>query len=337
MTSLRMTQFSHGAGCACKLSSAELSQILGPLRGHPSTRHSDLLVGFGSSDDAGVYRMSNGSALVQTVDFFAPVVDDPFTWGQIAAANALSDVYAMGGRPLTALQLLGWPRDKIPFEVAASVQQGGAEIMAKAGATIVGGHSIDSPEPIYGFAVTGIVGEGDYVSNGGARVGDVIVLTKPLGIGIITTAVKRDGCPPELAAKAVSLMIELNGPASEAMVDVGAHAATDVTGFGLLGHLHEMLVASTVGARIDLASVPILPGVRELCGQGYFPGGSGRNLEAALAYTVGAGDELDRKILADAQTSGGLLIALPRGAAGSIPGSIVIGEIVAGAGEVTLV
>lgn len=332
-----MSQYSHGAGCACKLSSAELSQILGPLRGHPATRHSDLLVGFGSSDDAGVFRMRDGSALVQTVDFFAPVVDDPFDWGQIAAANALSDVYAMGGRPLTALQVLGWPRDKIPFDVAASVQQGGAEIMAKAGATILGGHSIDAPEPIYGFAVTGVVGEGDYVSNAGARVGDVIVLTKPLGMGIITTAIKRDGCPPELAARAVSLMIELNGPASEAMVDVGAHAATDVTGFGLLGHLREMLVASAVGARIDLAAVPVLPGVRELCDNGFFPGGSGRNLDAALAFTRGAGDATDRKILSDAQTSGGLLIALSGGQAASIPGGEVIGEIVAGAGEVELV
>lgn len=337
MPAIRMSQYSHGAGCACKLSSAELSQILGPLRGHPSTRHSDLLVGFGSSDDAGVYRMRDGSALVQTVDFFAPVVDDPFDWGRIAAANALSDVYAMGGRPLTALQVLGWPRDKIPFDVAASVQQGGAEIMAKAGATIVGGHSIDAPEPIYGFAVTGVVGEGSYVSNAGAQVGDFIVLTKPLGIGIITTAIKRDACPPELAAKAVSLMIELNGPASEAMVDAGAHAATDVTGFGLLGHLREMLVASTVGARIDLRAVPILPGVREMCGDGFFPGGSGRNLDAALAYTGGAGDTIDRKILSDAQTSGGLLIALSGAVAGSIPGGAVIGEIVAGPAKIELV
>jgi selenide,water dikinase len=337
MPEIRMSQYSHGAGCACKLSAAELNQILGPLRGHPSTQHTDLLVGFGSSDDAGVFRLQDGSALVQTVDFFAPVVDDPFAWGQIAAANALSDVYAMGGRPLTALQVLGWPRDRIPFEVAASVQQGGAEIMAKAGATILGGHSIDSPEPIYGFAVTGVVGQGEFVANAGARVGDCLVLTKPLGMGIITTAIKRGGCPPELTTLAVSLMTELNGPASEAMVDAGAHAATDVTGFGLLGHLREMLVASAVGARIDLASVPVLPGVRELCEQGFFPGGSQRNLEAAMAYTSGAGSEVDHKVLADAQTSGGLLIALPADQAAAIPGGTVIGEVVQGPGEVVLV
>lgn len=332
-----MSQYSHGAGCACKLSSAELSQILGPLRGHPSTQHTDLLVGFGSSDDAGVFRLQDGSALVQTIDFFAPVVDDPFDWGRIAAANALSDVYAMGGRPLTALQVLGWPRDRIPFQVAASVQQGGAEIMAKAGATILGGHSIDAPEPIYGFAITGVVGQGDFVANVGARVGDYLVLTKPLGMGIITTAIKRGGCPSELATLAVSLMTELNGPASEAMVDAGAHAATDVTGFGLLGHLREMLMASAVGARLSLASVPVLPGVRELCEQGFFPGGSQRNLDAAMTHTSGAGSEVDHKVLSDAQTSGGLLIALPADRAAAIPGGTVIGEVIEGGGEVVLV
>jgi len=331
-----MSQFSHGAGCACKLSSAELSQILGPLQGHPSTRHSDLLVGFGSSDDAGVFRMGDGSALVQTIDFFAPVVDDPFDWGQIAAANALSDVYAMGGKPLTALQVLGWPRDRIPFEVAASVQQGGAEIMAKAGTTILGGHSIDAPEPIYGFAVTGVVEQGEFVANAGAQSGDALVLTKPLGMGIITTAIKRDLCPPGLASQAVSVMVELNAAASEAMVDAEVHAATDVTGFGLLGHMREMLVASGVGARLELRTIPVLTGTRELLEAGCFPGGSKRNLQAADAYTDGDVDLADRQILSDAQTSGGLLIALPISRAASIPGGRVIGEIVPGPSRIEL-
>jgi selenide,water dikinase len=181
-----------------------------------------------------------------------------------------------------------------------------------------------------------VVGQGEFIANAGAQVGDCLVLTKPLGMGIITTAIKRGGCPAELATRAVSLMTDLNGPASEAMVDVGAHAATDVTGFGLLGHLREMLVASAVGARIDLASVPVLPGVRELCEQGFFPGGSQRNLDSAMAYTSGAGGDVDHKVLADAQTSGGLLIALSAEYAAAIPGGSVIGEIVGGAGEVVL-
>jgi selenide,water dikinase len=336
MTEIRMSQYSHGAGCACKLSSAELTQILGPLRGHPSTQHTDLLVGFGSSDDAGVFRLQDGSALVQTVDFFAPVVDDPFDWGQIAATNALSDVYAMGGRPLTALQILGWPRDRIPFEIATSVQEGGAEVMAKAGATIVGGHSIDSPEPIYGFAITGVVAGGAFVTNAGAQVGDVLVLTKPLGLGIITTAIKRDLCPPEVAIQAVSVMVELNAGASEAMVDAGAHAATDVTGFGLLGHLREMLAASGVSARLDLAAIPVLAGTRDLLEAGCFPGGSQRNLQASNSYTDGAGELSDRQILSDAQTSGGLLISLPIEDSGGIPGGRVIGEVVDGPARIQL-
>jgi selenide,water dikinase len=331
-----MSQYSHGAGCACKLSSAELSQILGPLRGHPSTQHADLLVGFGSSDDAGVFRLQDGSALVQTVDFFAPVVDDPFDWGQIAAANALSDVYAMGGRPLTALQILGWPRDRIPFEVAVSVQEGGAEVMAKAGVTIVGGHSIDSPEPIYGFSVTGLVPTGAFISNAGARVGDVLVLTKPLGLGIITTAIKRDLCPPEVARRATSVMVELNAAAAEAMVDAGAHAATDVTGFGLLGHLRELLVASGVGARLDLSSIPVLGGTRDLLDAGCFPGGSQRNLQASSTYTDGLGELSDHQILSDAQTSGGLLISLPIEDSGGIPGGRVVGEVVEGPAQIRL-
>jgi selenide,water dikinase len=336
MNPVRMSQYSHGAGCACKLGSEELAEILGMVRDHPATRHQDLLVGFAQADDAGVFRLPGIGNLVQTVDFFAPVVDDPGDWGRIAAANALSDVYAMGAQPLTSLQLLGWPRDVIPFPVAGEVQQGGAEVMAKAGCTILGGHSIDAPEPIYGFAVTGLVGEGRHVTNAGGRIGDALVLTKPLGTGIITTAIKRDSCPPEVARRAVELMIELNAGAAEAMVDAGAHAATDVTGFGLLGHLGEMLAASHLAARLEVEAVPVLDGARQLCEAGIYPGGSRRNLEAVTPRVRG-GDDLDRKVLADAQTSGGLLIALPLERAGSIPGGHVIGELIEGDGYIELV
>jgi selenide,water dikinase len=336
VTEIRLSQYSHGAGCACKLGQLELAEILGPLRDHPATQHGDLLVGLGTSDDAGVYRLPGVGGLVQTVDFFAPVVDAPEDWGRIAAANALSDVYAMGGQPLTSLQLLGWPRQSLPFSAAAAVQQGGAEIMAKAGCTIVGGHSIDAPEPLYGFAVTGLVGEDRFVSNAGAVPGDLLVLTKPLGMGIITTAIKRGACPPELEREAIAVMEQLNGPASEAMVDAGAHAATDVTGFGLVGHLREMLLASRVGARIEVAEVPVLEGAAALGEAGHVSGGSRRNL-AAAAPSLSGGSELERMILTDAQTSGGLLIALPAGAGAAIPGGRVIGQIVSGAGEVELV
>ncbi len=336
MTAVRMSQYSHGAGCACKLGPEELAQILEPVRNHPATYHDDLVVGLATSDDAGVYRLAGVGSLVQTVDFFAPVVNDPADWGRIAAANALSDVYAMGGQPLTSLQLLGWPRSVLAFEVAGQVQRGGAEMMAKAGCTIVGGHSIDAPEPIYGFAVTGLVGEGRHVTNAGARPGDALVLTKPLGIGVITTAIKADACPPDLARHAIDLMIELNVAPAEAMVDAGAHAATDVTGFGLLGHLRELLLASEVGARVRVADVPVLEGARSLCEAGFYSGGSRRNLEAVTPHLTG-GDPMDRQILADAQTSGGLLIALPPEQAGAIPGGKIIGEIVPGPGSIDLI
>jgi selenide,water dikinase len=310
-----------------------LAQVLRPLRDHPATRHPDLIVGFGGADDAGVYRLGEGRALVQTVDFFTPIVDDAFDWGRIAAANALSDIYAMGGSPLTALQLLGWPRDHLPLELAGEVLRGGGEIMAAASCTIVGGHSIDSPEPTYGFAVTGLIGTDVILTNAGAQPGDRLVLTKPLGMGIIATAIKRAACPPGLAARAVEVMTTLNRPAAEAMVAAGAHAATDVTGYGLLGHLSEMLVASEVGASIDTGRVPVLEGVRELCQQGFYPGGSYRNLKAAGEVVAGEVDDITLKVLADAQTSGGLLIAL---AASDTRLGVEIGEITADTGRILL-
>ncbi len=283
MDSIRLTSFSHGAGCACKLSSLELSQIVGPLLEHPASRHADLIVGVATSDDAGVMRLpgGDGRVLVQTVDFFTPIVDDPGDWGRIAATNALSDIYAMGATPLTALQLLGWPRDTLAFEAASEVVLGGAEVMATAGCVIVGGHSIDDPEPTYGFAVTGLVDESGVITNGGARPGDALVLTKPLGAGIATTAHKAGRCPPGVLDQVVSNMATLNDRAGAALRPNQAHAATDVTGFGLLGHLTEMLEASGVGAVVEMSQVPVIEGIRELYRQGFYPGGSRRNLQAA--------------------------------------------------------
>ena len=305
----RLTSFSHGAGCACKLSPDELAEIVGPLASHPAYESPELLVGVRTSDDAGVWKLDTGRHLVQTVDFFTPIVDDPFDWGRIAAANALSDVYAMGGTPITALQIVAWPRTGLAFSILAEVLRGGADVMESSGTTIVGGHSIDDPEPKYGFAVTGLVAKA--ITNAGARPGDRLVLTKPLGTGIITTAIKRGDCPPDIDKLAVEAMVELNACAVQPMLDVGVNAATDVTGFGLLGHLREMLFASEVGANIEVAAVPTLAGVADLLAAGHFSGGSQRNLVSVrplLGFPLP--DESTLKILADAQTSGGLLISV---------------------------
>jgi selenide,water dikinase len=336
MAEVMMTEFSHGAGCACKLSPDELELIMRGVRGHSASSHPDLLVGVATSDDAGIYSMGNGMALVQTVDIFTPVVDGPRDWGRIAAANALSDIYAMGGSPLTALQYLAWPRGKLDFDLAGEVVSGGMEVMAEAGCTVVGGHSIDSPEPTYGFAVTGTVASDVYFPNSGARPGDVLVLTKPLGIGIITTAIKKGKCPPELAEKAIESMASLNQLAGRALALHGASAATDVTGFGLLGHLREMCVASGTGASIELGRVPVLDGAMSLLEQGMWAGGSQRNLRSVGSFVDSSVDESGIKILSDAQTSGGLLVALPSDKAehyvADVPGSASIGHITAGTG-----
>ncbi|MGH8923137.1 MAG: selenide, water dikinase SelD [Acidimicrobiia bacterium] len=309
MQQTRLTAFSHGAGCGCKLSPDELASIIDPLRSHPALEAPELVVGLKTSDDAGVWRLPTGEFLLQTVDFFTPIVDDGYDWGQIAAANALSDIYAMGGRPITALQLVAWPRENLSFELLGEVMQGGADIMAEAGATIIGGHSIDDSEPKYGFAVTGTVV--DPITNAGAKPGDQLVLTKPLGTGIVTTALKMDSCPPQLAEKAVELMTSLNDRAVQPMLDQQVHAATDVTGFGFLGHLREMLLASNVAAVIDPAAVPVLDGVIDLVAKGHFPGGSQRNLQSLRSFIAGAQpDQRLLGVLADAQTSGGLLISV---------------------------
>jgi len=292
------------------------------------------MVGVATGDDAGVYALGDGRALIQTVDIFTPVVDSPRDWGRIAAANALSDVYAMGGTPMTSLQYLAWPRDELSFDVAAEVVDGGMTVMAEARCTVVGGHSIDGPEPTYGFAVTGITDVDRVVTNSGARPGDVLVLTKPLGMGIITTAIKRGKCPPSLAEEAIELMALLNEVAGNALVDHGATAATDVTGFGMLGHLREMCRASDVGAEIEASSVPLLTGVRGLLEDGMWAGGSQRNLDSIREDVITDLEDMDWMPLIDAQTSGGLLVALPPqnapGYVAAVPRAVAIGALGAG-------
>lgn len=282
--------------------------------------------------------MPDGTVLLQTVDFFTPVVDDPFDWGRIAAANALSDIYAMGGRPMTALQLIAWPRDGLSFDVLEATVAGGVGVLQQAGCTLVGGHSIDDQEPKYGFAITGVVDESNLVRNQGAEPGDALVLTKPIGTGLIATAIKEGTSPASVAEAATEVMATLNDGASKAMTRVGVHAATDVTGFGLLGHLSEMLIASDVGAELDPTAVPLIDGVRALAEAGSFPGGSVRNLQAVRPTVVGEIDEPTLRILADAQTSGGLLIAVAQDRLGVLLEALneegtlaaaVIGEVIA--------
>lgn len=332
----RLTEYSHGAGCACKLSPAELSEILAPIRHHPATANTDLLVGIGTSDDAGVFSLGDGRALIQTVDIFTPVVDSPADWGRIAATNALSDIYAMGGRPVTALQYLAWPRDKLPFSLATEVIEAGLDTMSEAGCTVVGGHSIDSPEPTYGFAVTGLAEVDDVITNAGAEEGDRLVLTKPLGIGIITTAIKRKQCDDSVARVAIETMATRNEVAGANLRPAGANAATDVTGFGLIGHLREMCLASGTGAEIDVDSVPIIDGALDLLAAGMWAGGSRRNLETFKPHIQSDLDDERIKPLADAQTSGGLLVALsPSSVADylkAVPGAAEIGRITEGPG-----
>jgi selenide,water dikinase len=315
---VRLTSLSHGAGCACKLPLSALDELMATLGtgpGHPGglvPAAGDLLVGAAEGDDAAVLRLDSDRALVLTTDFFTPIVDDARDWGRVAATNALSDVYAMGGRPLWCLNLVGWPRDKLPLEILGDVLRGGADMAVRAGALILGGHSIDDPEPKYGLVVVGEVHPDRMTSNGGARVGDRIVLTKPIGTGIITTALKMGAAPGDAVRAATDAMTSLNDGAALAAAEAGVVGATDVSGFGLLGHLGAMLAASRVAADIWAGAVPRLVGVRRLAVSGHIPGGTRRNLVAAAAMTTWDDtlDEVERLILADAQTSGGLLLAV---------------------------
>lgn len=273
---------------------------------------SDPRVLVGTEDDAGVYKISDDTAIVQTVDFFTPIVDDPYDFGAIAAANALSDVYAMGARPITALNLVAFPKDG-PMDVLAEIMRGGADKAVEAGVSIIGGHSIDDREPKYGMAVTGVVHPDRMILKAGAKPGDALVLTKPLGTGIISTAIKAGRAPDDMIAAAVRNMKTLNKAASEAMVEAGVKSATDITGFGLLGHLHEMLHAGGISARLALSDIPFINGVRELA-RSSVPGGTRANLryiEDKVGWGKGISED-EKLMLADAQTSGGLLIAVPR-------------------------
>jgi selenide,water dikinase len=307
------------------------------LRHLKPVHHPDVLVGHETRDDAAVFRLSADQAVIETVDFFTPVVDDPYWFGRIAAANAFSDVWAMGGRPIFALNLVGWPVKTLPMEMLGEVLRGGADAAAEAGAPVLGGHSIDDPEPKYGMAVTGLVHPDRILRNVGARPGDRLLLTKPLGSGIATTAIKRGTASGALLDEVTRLMATLNRAAGEVLAASGAvHALTDVTGFGLLGHLWEMLEGSGVAARLRAERVPVLPGVIELALAGVVPGGSRANLawvEPHLRYAPGAA--VPAIVLADAQTNGGLLAAVPADrVAGLVAELAAAGVVAAEVGEV---
>ena len=301
-------------------------------------QHPDLLVGTETGDDAGVYRIGEDTALVLTVDFFPPIVDDPFSFGAIAVANSLSDIYAMGGKPLLGLNIVGFPVE-LPKEILAEILQGGYAKAQEAGCLIIGGHTVDDKEPKYGLAVVGLVEPGKQVTNAGAMPRDVLVLTKPLGTGIITTAAKQDKTDPEVLERAVEVMSTLNRGACQAMTSVGVNAGTDVTGFGLLGHLSSMMRASGTGAVLQLSSIPVIPGTWDLLEQGIAPGGTHRNLQSVSEGVEWHQDvgEAARLLLCDAQTSGGLLICVARDRldalmremeAAGVTGAQVIGQVI---------
>jgi selenide,water dikinase len=324
---VRLTQFAHGGGCACKIPPGELESIVAGLRVPAGAGPERLLIGLEHGDDAAVLEVAPGLAVVATADFFTPVVDDAYDWGRIAAANALSDVYAVGGRPVLAVNLLGWPRGRLPMELAAEVLRGGLAVAATAGCHVAGGHSIDDPEPKYGMAVTGVADPARLLRNDAGRPGLPLSLTKPLGIGVLNAWHKSTGKRSE---PAIAAMTALNRAASEAALAAGLTCATDVTGFGLLGHLFKLARASRLTAVLDAAAVPYLDGARAVAAAGHVSGGTRRNLDWVLPHTSFAASvsDLDRLLLADAQTSGGLLVA------GEIPGAPVIGELVPAADTV---
>ncbi len=312
---MRLTSYAHGGGCACKIPPGELEEVVRGLVGLSSP---DLLVGLDDGDDAAVYRVDDRTAIVATADFFTPVVDDAYDWGRIAAANALSDVYAMGGRPVLAVNLVGWPRDVLPKALLTEVLRGGLDVAREAGCHVAGGHSIDDPEPKYGMAVTGLADPDRLLRNDSGTAGLPLTLTKPLGVGVLNNRHKSTG---EVFPQAVATMVALNKDASERALAAGAKAATDVTGFGLLGHLYKLARASGVTAVLDAGSVPYLDGAREALRDGYVSGGTKRNLEWVAPHLQSRVDAGELLLLADAQTSGGLLVV------GEVPGYPVIGHL----------
>ena len=324
----RLTQYAHGGGCACKIPPGELEDMVRRLTtAGPRDAVGELLVGLDAGDDAAVVRMGD-TAVIATTDFFTPVVDGAYNWGRIAATNALSDVYAMGGRPVVAVNLLGWPRDVLPLELAAETLRGGLDVCGYAGCHLAGGHSVDDPEPKYGLAVTGIADPNRLLRNNSGKSGTPLSLTKPLGIGVLNSRHKATG---EVFPEAIAVMTTLNADAAKAALEAGVECATDVTGFGLLGHLHKLARASGVTAVIDSTAVTYIDGAREALKAGHISGGTRRNLDWVAPHVdLSAVDENEALLLADAQTSGGLLIA------GEIPGAPVIGELVP-RGEHTIV
>lgn len=322
MNNIRLTQYGNGGGCSCKIPPGELEELVAGLSPTSSPSTGRLLLGIDQGDDAAVLQVGDETrAIVATTDFFTPVVDDPYDFGRIAATNALSDVYAVGGEPVIALNLLGWPRDVLPLELAREVLRGGSAMTQAAGCHLAGGHSIDDPHPKYGLAVTGLADPDRLLRVDAGKPGLPLTLTKPLGIGVLNTRHKATG---EVFPEAVTAMTTLNRDASRMALAAGVLCATDVTGFGLLGHLYKLARASGVSAVVDSAAVPYLEGAREAIRDGHISGGSRRNLDW-IAPHCDFGDlpENERLLLADAQTSGGLLVA------GEIPGFPVIGELVA--------
>jgi selenide,water dikinase len=307
ISTVKLTQYSHGAGCGCKISPAILDKILhSPVAALPDAR---LLVGNDKRDDAAVLDLGNGTALISTTDFFMPIVDDAFDFGRIASANAISDVYAMGGKPVLAIAILGWPIDKLPPEVAQKVLEGARSVCAEAGITLAGGHSIDCPEPVFGLSVNGMVEISKLKENSTAKAGCRLYLTKALGVGILSTAQKRGLLKPEDAAIALKSMTTLNKVGELFSNFEGVKAMTDVTGFGLLGHLSEMCEGSGLTAEIEFSKVPVIKTLNYYLEQSCFPGGTERNW-ASYGHKIGAVTDIQRYILADPQTSGGLLVAV---------------------------
>ncbi len=342
----RLTSLSHGGGCGCKIAPGVLSELLAGMPGMQA--YQDLLVGNESSDDAAVYRLNDEQALIATTDFFMPIVDDPYDFGRIAATNALSDVYAMGGTPIMALAIVGMPINVLPRSDIAAILEGGAAACTAAGIPIAGGHSIDSVEPIYGLAAMGLVHPGRIKRNADAQEGDVLILGKPLGVGVLSAALKKNQLSADGYRAMIDATTQLNRPGTALAALDGVHALTDVTGFGLLGHALEIARGSGLAAHVRLADLPWLPGVRELAGQGVITGASGRNWQAygeGVELASGLGDA-DRALLTDPQTSGGLLVSCSAQAAAKVLDifhsqgfgqAAVIGEMRAGAARVHVV
>jgi selenide,water dikinase len=336
---IKLTSFSHGGGCGCKIAPGVLAEILKKSSGFPVPK--ELMVGIETADDAAVYKLNDEQALIATTDFFMPIVDDPFDFGRIAATNAISDVYAMGGTPIMALALVGMPIDKLPLDTIGKIIQGGESICAEAGIPIAGGHTIDSVEPIYGLVVLGLVHPSKVKRNADAKAGDKLILGKPLGVGVLSAALKKNALDAAGYEAMIASTTKLNKPGKALSELAGVHALTDVTGFGLLGHLLEISRGAGLAAKLDMANIPLLPGVHELAEQGFVTGASGRNW-AGYGHDVELGDAItptQQVLLTDPQTSGGLLVACAEESVEEVlaifrregfPHAAVIGEMQAG-------